>query len=110
MKRDVNGRMFVVNCSWLLRTGWVVVKGFLDSKTRDKIKILGSEYQEELLKIIDKENLPEFLGGTCICKPNGCLMQPAGPWKEYYDKFPKDSDPNDTTVPPTAPKWKDTLC
>ncbi len=98
--------MFVVNCSWLLKTGWVVIRGFLDAKTRDKIHILGSNYQAELLKFIDKENLPEFLGGTCRCEPNGCLGQLAGPWKEYYDKFHNDEDPNDFRVP-DPPKWRE---
>ena len=90
--------MFIINCSWILKTGWVVVRNFLDQKTRNKIQILGNKYQDQLLKYVDKENLPDFFGGTCHCT-GGCLFDNAGPWKEYYDKFPNDNDPNDFTMP-----------
>jgi len=97
--------MFIVNCSWTLRAGWTIVKGFLDEKTSNKIKIYDDNYLDSLLEYIDKENLPEFLGGTCTCKPHGCLMQPAGPWKEYYEKFPKETDEKDLKVPTPPQKW-----
>ena len=96
--------MYIVNCSWILRAGWQIIKNFLNPKTRSKINILGSSFKDELTKFVDLENLPEFLGGTCRCKPNGCLKQPAGPWEDYYIKFPKESDINDFTYPPPPPK------
>ncbi len=98
--------MFFVNTSWLLRTAWVIVKGFLDSKTVGKIKILGGDFKEELLKHIDAENLPTFLGGTCQCAPEGCLIRCEGPWKKYIDRFPKDDDEKDLTLPPLPEKMK----
>lgn len=99
-------RMFIVNCSWVLKAGWVVVKAFLDAKTCKKIHIFDGKYLHELTKYIEPSNLPQFLGGTCECKPNGCLMQMEGPWKEYYDKFPSETDEKETTIPQAPLKWK----
>ena len=98
--------MFIVNVSWIIKAGWWVVKAFLDAKTVSKIHILGSSYKEELLKYVDAENLPEFLGGKCNCTPNGCLMESDGPWKVLYDKFPKEDNESDATYPPMPEKWK----
>lgn len=40
----------------------------LDEATVAKISIIGSNYQKSLLDLIDAENLPVFLGGTCDCE------------------------------------------
>lgn len=94
-----------MNCSWILQTGWYIVRSFLDAKTRGKINILGGEFQKALLEHVLPENLPDFLGGTCQCKPNGCLNQSEGPWKQYYEKFPREEDPADASVPSPPAKW-----
>ncbi len=98
--------MFIVNTSWLLQAGWMIVKGFLDQKTRDKIQILGSSYKEKLCEFIEEDNLPEFLGGKCKCLPEGCLNKCEGPWKVYLNKFGSDTDEHDLRVPPLPEKWK----
>jgi len=69
----------------MLFTGvWAVIKGFLDEKTRNKIKIIGGGYKKDLLEAIDAENLPEFLGGSCTCEEyGGCMYSNIGPWNDY---------------------------
>lgn len=98
--------MFIVNCSWILQTGWYIVRAFLDAKTREKINILGGGYQTQLLEHVDAANLPEFLGGTCKCMPDGCINRPEGPWKELYAKLPKEADKHNVAYPAQPPKWK----
>ena len=75
---------------------YAIVKGFLDERTRSKVRILGSNYQPTLLEHIDAENLPSFLGGTCTCShvEGGCLYSNAGPWNDYVviDKQIKHKD------------------
>jgi len=103
---EMMSHMYLVNTSWILRAAWSIIKGFMDSKTAAKIKILGSSYTKDLLEHIDAENLPKFLGGKCECAPEGCLKRCEGPWKKYFDNFPKDDDENDHKVPQLPEKWK----
>jgi hypothetical protein len=60
--------MLIINAPMLFTGVWAVVKGFLDEKTRKKIKIVGSKYEKDLLELVEPENLPDFLGGTCKCE------------------------------------------
>jgi hypothetical protein len=75
------GRLYIINAPWGFSTVWSMVKGWLDPVTVQKIHILGSGYQKELLAQIPAENLPKQFGGTCEC-PGGCELSDAGPWKE----------------------------
>ena len=75
---------------------WTIIKGFLDEKTRNKIKVVpNSETMIELRKWIDEENIPSFLGGRCICSNDpsngivdGCLLSKKGPWLDYDRVYP----------------------
>ena len=71
---------YVLNASLLFRSFYTTVKVFLDTKTKGKIKVFGTDYKNGLLERIDSKNLPKFFGGECEC-PGGCLFSNAGPWK-----------------------------
>ncbi|CAH1802360.1 unnamed protein product, partial [Owenia fusiformis] len=43
-----------------------LVKPFLSENSRKRIRILGSNYQEELQKLIDKSEIPQCWGGTKV--------------------------------------------
>jgi len=59
------------------------VKPWLSKETAEKVDILGSDYKDVLLDLVDPENLPSSLGGTCICaEAGGCQLSGAGPWQE----------------------------
>lgn len=75
------GKLYLINAPWGFSSVFSVVKGFLDPVTVSKIHVLGSGYQAELLKQVDKENLPVVVGGTCKCE-GGCSLSDAGPWKD----------------------------
>lgn len=72
---------FVLNAGMVFRALYSACKVFLDSKTKQKIKVYGPNYQQALLGFIDKENLPTFLGGVCQCE-GGCMFSNAGPWNK----------------------------
>ncbi|KDO47897.1 hypothetical protein CISIN_1g008520mg [Citrus sinensis] len=76
-------RMFIVNAGSGFRLLWNTVKSFLDPKTTAKIHVLGNKYQSKLLEIIDANELPDFLGGTCTCADKGgCMRSDKGPWND----------------------------
>lgn len=75
------GKLYIINAPWGFSTVFSVVKGFLDPVTVQKIRVLGSGYQSELLAQIPKENLPKIFGGACEC-PGGCALSDVGPWQD----------------------------
>jgi len=77
----------IINCGFLFKALFTVVKPFLDSKTKSRVKVYGNDYKNYLLSKIDKENLPKLYGGECECKsPGGCFFSGAGPWKTTEDE------------------------
>ncbi|KAE8724669.1 Phosphatidylinositol/phosphatidylcholine transfer protein SFH2 [Hibiscus syriacus] len=76
-------RMFIINAGSGFRLLWSTVKSFLDPKTTSKIHVLGNKYQSKLLEVIDANELPEFLGGSCNCADKGgCMVSDKGPWND----------------------------
>lgn len=76
-------QMFIINAGAGFRLLWNTIKSFLDPKTTAKIHVLGNKYQSKLLEVIDASQLPEFLGGNCVCpEEGGCLASDKGPWKD----------------------------
>jgi hypothetical protein len=56
--------VFIINAPLWFTSVWAVVSTWVNPNTRDKIKILGKHYADELLKVIPKENLPTCYGGS----------------------------------------------
>lgn len=76
-------QLFIINAGSGFKLLWSTIKGFLDAKTASKIHVIGSDYQQRLLEVIDSSQLPDFLGGSCNCASmGGCLMSDKGPWKD----------------------------
>lgn len=76
-------QLFLINAGSGFKLVWNTIKGFIDTKTASKIRVLGSDYRDELLEVIDSSQLPDFLGGTCTCADEGgCLISDKGPWKD----------------------------
>ncbi|XP_023840195.1 SEC14-like protein 2 isoform X2 [Salvelinus sp. IW2-2015] len=63
-------RVFLIKTPKLFPMAYNLVKQFLSEETRHKIIILGSNWQEVLLKHIDPEQLPVAYGGT-LTDPDG---------------------------------------
>jgi len=68
-------KCFIINCPMIFTAAWKVIQAFLDQRTKEKVKLLGSSYKSELLKYIDAEQLPSWVdGGACTSCPNGCVQ------------------------------------
>jgi hypothetical protein len=78
-----------VNTSLVFRSIWAPCKYLYEYETRERIKLLGFDYKNELLKKIQFENLPKFFGGLCNCQPYGCIFSNVGPWNEQISEGEK---------------------
>ena len=79
---EMLGKMTIINTGFFFRAIWSMVKSFIDPKTQSKITLLNGSYKDELLKLVDADQLPKFLGGNCTCDNfiYGCLGSDIGPW------------------------------
>lgn len=75
------GQLAIVNAPPSFTFIWSMIKPWLSKETAEKVDIFGSDYKEQLLKLIDADCLPSTLGGTCECKEEGgCQSSGVGPW------------------------------
>lgn len=87
---EIMGNLLIVNAPIVFSGVWSVCKGFLDEKTRKKVKIVGYGFKAVLLEYIDDKDIPSFLGGQCECKEfGGCMKSNLGPWNDYEIAGPK---------------------
>lgn len=56
-------KIYLINCPWTFRFIWKILTNFIDPITIEKVKILGSDYLNEMLKDIDIEHIPKKYGG-----------------------------------------------
>ena len=76
-------KCYVVNAPFLINAAWALAKTFLNEKTRKKVQIIGSSFEKTLYKDIEKNQLPDFLGGTKVgVWPKNNHV----PWKKYERK------------------------
>lgn len=77
------GQLAIINAPSSFTFIWSMVKPWLAKETVEKVDILGKDYKEVLLQIVDGDNLPTTLGGNCTCSSaGGCDLSSAGPWME----------------------------
>ncbi|XP_057461616.1 phosphatidylinositol/phosphatidylcholine transfer protein SFH13-like isoform X2 [Actinidia eriantha] len=77
-------RMFIVNAGpGFKKMLWPAAQKFLDAKTIAKIQVLEPKSLSKLHEAIDSSQLPDFLGGSCMCSAEGgCLRSNMGPWND----------------------------
>lgn len=75
------GKFYVINAPFGFSAVFSVIKKFLDPVTVNKIFVLGSKYQAELLKQIPPQNLPKSLGGQSE-SVGGVELADDGPWRD----------------------------
>lgn len=88
---EILSQMFIINSDFLFKVCWTLSKPFMTKKTKQKVSVLGKEYQKKLLQYIPPHDLPKIYGGDCECSPQGCLESNVGPWnkvneEEYEDE------------------------
>ncbi|KAF9049609.1 CRAL/TRIO domain-containing protein, partial [Hymenopellis radicata] len=76
---ETMGQLAIVNAPSSFTMIWSMIKPWLSKETCEKVDILGSDYRDVLLDLVDTDSLPSVLGGNCTCS-GGCHMSGAGPW------------------------------
>ncbi|XP_058845647.1 SEC14-like protein 1 isoform X1 [Acipenser ruthenus] len=75
------GRLLILRAPRVFPVLWTLVSPFIDENTRKKFLIYaGNDYQGPggLVDYIDKEIIPDFLGGDCMCEvPEGGVVPKA---------------------------------
>lgn len=72
------GKTVIINAPTVFKMIWAMVRPMLDIRTQAKIEVAPSDYMKLLLRHIDIENIPDYLGG----KSKGSLIDDVGPWKD----------------------------
>ncbi|KAG5721690.1 Sec14 cytosolic factor [Termitomyces sp. T112] len=63
---ETMGQLAIVNAPSIFPVIWGMIKPWISKETADKVDILGSDYKDVLLKLIDADCLPSSLGGTTL--------------------------------------------
>ncbi|KAG6376972.1 CRAL-TRIO domain-containing protein [Boletus reticuloceps] len=80
---EMMGQLAIINAPSSFTFIWSAVKPWLSKETVDKVDILGKDYKDVLLQLVDVDNLPAGLGGNCTCSDaGGCVLSSAGPWMD----------------------------
>lgn len=74
-------KTYLVNTPFVFRGVWSVISKWIDENTVRKFSLLGGEkdYMPKLLQLLDKEDIPAFLGGSdTTCN----FVEESGPWSD----------------------------
>ena len=58
--------LFMINAPWFFSTIYALITPFIDPITSSKIRIIGSDYLEELRQHIDDSEIPVEIGGSKV--------------------------------------------
>ena len=73
---EMLSKVSVVNTPAIVNIFWVIIKPWLNSRTRAKVHFVDSRKTPQYLaEHFEAEHLPDFLGGQCQC-PGGCMPVP----------------------------------
>ncbi|KAF7365234.1 CRAL-TRIO domain-containing protein [Mycena venus] len=76
---ETMGQLAIVNAPSSFAFIWSIMRPWMAKETAEKVDILGHDYKQRLLEMVDADSLPSTLGGNCKCE-GGCHLSSVGPW------------------------------
>ena len=93
-------KTYIINAPWVFKAAFAMISKWLDPATAAKFFVLGGEkdYMPKLLEILDREDIPRYLGGlddTCD------FLDEKGPWATH---MPTTKGPcvDESDIPPVC--------
>jgi hypothetical protein len=78
-------KMFIINTPWIFNTVWKLLKPIISERTVAKIEILGSDYIDKLRELVDDDQIPVELGGSCSqCGGKPCISAGGAVPESYW--------------------------
>ena len=69
-------RAIIIRAPWLFYGMWKLVKPALDPRVREKISIVREDYEEEIQKFLERDQIPKFLGGDWVTEDTEGNLDP----------------------------------
>lgn len=92
---ETMGRLLIVRAPRVFPVLWTLVSPFIDENTRNKFMIYGGkDYLGSggLIEFVEKQYIPDFLGGECYCDvPDGGLVPKSLYLEDLIDRSPEES-------------------
>ena len=63
------GNIWFIHASFLFMTLWKLIRPFIPKRTAEKLVFFGSDFREQLPRVIDPQVLPRAYGGTAPDPP-----------------------------------------
>ncbi|XP_059157139.1 SEC14-like protein 1 [Physella acuta] len=108
---ETMGRLLIVRAPRVFPVLWTLVSPFIDENTRNKFMIYGGkDYLGPggLVEFMEKQYIPDFLGGDCYCDVHeGGLVPKSLYQEELVDKSPEDQPLSSDSLYQTAALAKD---
>ncbi|KAK3760718.1 hypothetical protein RRG08_010689 [Elysia crispata] len=108
---ETMGRLLIVRAPRVFPVLWTLVSPFIDENTRNKFMIYaGKDYLGlgGLVEFMDKQYIPDFLGGDCYCDvQEGGLVPKSLYQEELVDKSPEEQPLSCDSLYQTAAVVKD---
>lgn len=87
--------ILAINFPWILSFVWSLIKRLIPSERRDAVQFINSD---KIFNFVDKENCPDFLGGTCG-KAYAYLNDQAPNAIDYLHQQQSTEDPKERKMP-----------
>ncbi|KAI8794138.1 SEC14-like protein 1 isoform X1 [Biomphalaria glabrata] len=108
---ETMGRLLIVRAPRVFPVLWTLVSPFIDENTRNKFMIYGGkDYLGTggLVEFMDKQYIPDFLGGDCYCDvPEGGLVPKSLYQEDLVDRSPEEQTLSTDSLYQTAAVAKD---